>query len=92
MQAVDPFKERVKAPCIARELRVSEKSVYQWRRAWRRAGGRPCAPRGPRAATACSALSRVKIRVRATDHDVSLRDGGRPGRDRDPCGGHGSIC
>ncbi|GAA3905652.1 hypothetical protein GCM10022207_88700 [Streptomyces lannensis] len=39
MQAVDLFEERVKVPCIARELRVSEKSVYQWRRAWK-AGGR----------------------------------------------------
>ncbi len=39
MRAVDLFEERVEVPCIARELRVSEKSVYQWRRAWK-AGGR----------------------------------------------------
>ncbi|MFH9968755.1 winged helix-turn-helix domain-containing protein [Streptomyces mirabilis] len=39
MQAVGLFEERVKVPCIARELRVSEKSVHQWRRAWK-AGGR----------------------------------------------------
>ncbi|WP_316746191.1 winged helix-turn-helix domain-containing protein [Streptomyces sp. MK7] len=39
MQAVYLFEEDAKVPCIARELRVSEKSVYQWRRAWK-AGGR----------------------------------------------------
>lgn len=39
MRAVDLFEEGAKVPCIARELRVSEKSVYQWRRAWK-AGGR----------------------------------------------------
>jgi hypothetical protein len=42
--------------------------------------------------TAIAALSRVKTRVRAPDQGVSLRDGGGPGHDRDPCGGHGSIC
>jgi transposase len=39
MRAIDLFEEGVNVPCIARELRVSEKSVYQWRRAWK-AGGR----------------------------------------------------
>ncbi|MFB7493106.1 helix-turn-helix domain-containing protein [Streptomyces sp. NPDC056161] len=34
MRAVDLFEEDVEVPCIARELRVSEKSVHQWRRAW----------------------------------------------------------
>ncbi|MFE9127835.1 winged helix-turn-helix domain-containing protein [Streptomyces sp. NPDC007148] len=38
MQAVELFEERVKVPRIARELRVSEKSVYQWRRAWKTGG------------------------------------------------------
>ncbi|MDQ0988847.1 helix-turn-helix domain-containing protein [Streptomyces sp. V3I7] len=39
MRAVDRFEEGAKVPWISRELRVSEKSVYQWRRA-RKAGGR----------------------------------------------------
>ncbi|MFF3129643.1 helix-turn-helix domain-containing protein [Streptomyces sp. NPDC057908] len=39
MRAVDLFEEDGEVQCIARELRVSEKSVYQWRRSWR-AGGR----------------------------------------------------
>jgi transposase-like protein len=38
MRAVDLFEEDGEAPCIARESRVSEKSVYQWRRAWRTGG------------------------------------------------------
>lgn len=39
MRAVDLFEEDGEVPCIARELRVSEKSVYQWRRSWRTGGG-----------------------------------------------------
>jgi transposase len=39
MRAVDLFGEDVKVPCIARELWVSEKSAYRWRRSWK-AGGR----------------------------------------------------
>lgn len=38
MRAVGLFEEGVKVPWIARELRVSEKSVYQWRRAWKADG------------------------------------------------------
>ncbi|WUW93100.1 winged helix-turn-helix domain-containing protein [Streptomyces sp. NBC_01451] len=34
MRAADLFEGYVKVPCVARELRVSEKSVCQWRRAW----------------------------------------------------------
>ncbi|MET7845806.1 helix-turn-helix domain-containing protein [Streptomyces sp. NPDC005356] len=49
MRAADLFEEDVKVPCIARELRVSEKSVYLWRYAWELGGGKR---RGPRATTA----------------------------------------
>ncbi|MEU6095044.1 helix-turn-helix domain-containing protein [Streptomyces sp. NPDC047079] len=35
MRAVDLFEEGVEVPCLAGELRVSEKSVYQLRRAWK---------------------------------------------------------
>ncbi|MFI5888125.1 helix-turn-helix domain-containing protein [Streptomyces sp. NPDC051554] len=55
MRAVDPFEEKVGVSCIARKLRASEKSVYQWRRTWMT--GRREAPhsRGPSAKTAGSA-------------------------------------
>ncbi|MEU9211817.1 winged helix-turn-helix domain-containing protein [Streptomyces sp. NPDC048415] len=39
MRAVDLFEEGAKVPCISRELRVSEESGHQWRRAWK-VGGR----------------------------------------------------
>ncbi|WP_328541365.1 helix-turn-helix domain containing protein [Streptomyces sp. NBC_00371] len=41
-------KEGVEVPCIARELRVSEKSVYQWRRTWRTGGREALRSRGHR--------------------------------------------
>ncbi|MFF2199665.1 transposase [Streptomyces sp. NPDC058145] len=47
MRAVDLFEESVEVPCIARELRVSEKSVYQWRRTWRTDGREALRSRGP---------------------------------------------
>lgn len=47
MRAVDLFEEGVEVPCIARELRVSEKSVYQWRRTWRTGGRAALRSRGP---------------------------------------------
>jgi transposase len=47
MRAVDLFEEGVEVPCAARELRVSEKSVYQWRRTWRTGGRAALRSRGP---------------------------------------------
>ncbi|WP_331747798.1 winged helix-turn-helix domain-containing protein (plasmid) [Streptomyces sp. NBC_00984] len=47
MRAVDLFDEGVEVPCIARELRVSEKSVYQWRRTWRTGGREALCSGGP---------------------------------------------
>ncbi|BBJ37301.1 hypothetical protein SSPO_000190 [Streptomyces antimycoticus] len=47
MRAVGLFEEGVEVPCIARELRVSEKSVYQWRRAWRTGGRESLCSKGP---------------------------------------------
>ncbi|WP_323183034.1 helix-turn-helix domain-containing protein [Streptomyces sp. NBC_00078] len=58
MRAADLFQEGVKVSCIARELRVSEKSIYQWRRVWQsgsRAAGPRCAPWARPATTAVSA-------------------------------------
>lgn len=47
LRAADLFDEDVKVPCIARELRVSEKSVYQWRRAWEAGGREALCSKGP---------------------------------------------
>ncbi|MFJ8856383.1 helix-turn-helix domain-containing protein [Streptomyces sp. NPDC102437] len=47
MRAVDLFDGGVEALCIARKLRVSEKSVYQWRRTWRTCGREALRSRGP---------------------------------------------
>jgi transposase len=47
MRAVDLFEEGVKVPGIARELLVSEKSVYQWRRAWKAGGRKALRSKGP---------------------------------------------
>ncbi|WP_406384004.1 helix-turn-helix domain-containing protein [Streptomyces sp. NBC_00117] len=47
MRSVDLFEEGVEVPRIARELRVSEKSVYQWRRTWRTGGREALRSRGP---------------------------------------------
>jgi len=49
MRAADLFEEDVKVPLIAQELRVSEKSVYQWRRAWKAGGREALRSQGPRA-------------------------------------------
>ncbi|MFE2336586.1 winged helix-turn-helix domain-containing protein [Streptomyces coelicoflavus] len=47
LRAADLFDEDVKVLCIARELRVSEKSVYQWRRAWEAGGREELCSKGP---------------------------------------------
>jgi transposase len=47
MRAADLFEEGVEVPSIARELRVSEKSVYQWRRAWESGRREALCSKGP---------------------------------------------
>jgi transposase len=47
LQAAKMFAEDADARQIAGSLRVSTKSVYQWRRAWRAGGERALASRGP---------------------------------------------
>lgn len=47
MRAADLFEEDVKVPCVARELRVGEKSVDQWRRAWASGGREALRSQGP---------------------------------------------
>ena len=45
------FAQDADARQIARSLRVSTKSVYQWRRAWRAGGGAALASKGPGGST-----------------------------------------
>jgi transposase len=47
LQAARLFEQDVTARQIARSLRVSTKSVYQWRRAWRAGGEAALASKGP---------------------------------------------
>ncbi|MFB7919115.1 hypothetical protein [Streptomyces sp. NPDC056061] len=55
MRAVDLFDEGVEVPCIARELRVSEKSVYRGAASGGRADARRCVPEAPAATAVGSA-------------------------------------
>jgi len=47
LQAAQMFAQDMSAGQVARVLRVSMKSVYQWRRAWRAGGEAALASRGP---------------------------------------------
>ena len=47
LEAADMFAQDADARQIARSLRVSPKSVYQWRRAWRAGGEAALAAKGP---------------------------------------------
>src|ERR1700744_1656121 len=47
LQAAEMFAQDADPVQIARSLRVSTKSVYQWRRAWRSGGQEALASRGP---------------------------------------------
>ncbi|WP_435837375.1 IS630 family transposase [Streptomyces bacillaris] len=47
MQAAELFEQRVKPPEVARRLRVSVKSAYQWHQLWREGGVDALNSRGP---------------------------------------------
>ena len=47
LQAAGMFEDGARAAQVADELRVSTKSVYQWRRRWRAGGAAALASRGP---------------------------------------------
>jgi putative transposase len=47
LQAAEMFARDADPVQVARELRVSTKSVYQWRRAWRAGGPEALASKGP---------------------------------------------
>ncbi|MFE1290055.1 winged helix-turn-helix domain-containing protein [Streptomyces sp. NPDC058751] len=47
MQAAGLFEQRIKPPEVARRLRVSVKSAYQWQQLWRDGGTEALVSRGP---------------------------------------------
>ncbi|WP_395577406.1 helix-turn-helix domain-containing protein [Streptomyces sp. BK79] len=47
MQAAELFEQAIKPPEVARRLRVSLKSAYQWHQLWRDGGREALASRGP---------------------------------------------
>src|SRR4051812_33804956 len=47
MQAAGLFEQKIKAPEVARRLRVSRKSAYEWQQLWRDGGREALASRGP---------------------------------------------
>jgi transposase len=47
MQAAELFASGIAAPEVAKRLRVTPKSAYQWRRAWTAGGAAALASRGP---------------------------------------------
>ncbi|WP_432196587.1 IS630 family transposase [Streptomyces sp. bgisy027] len=47
LQAAELFEQKIKPSEVARRLRVSRKSAYQWHQMWRDGGARALASRGP---------------------------------------------
>ncbi|UYQ65356.1 IS630 family transposase [Streptomyces peucetius] len=47
LQAAELFEQKIKPPEVARRLRVSRKSAYQWHQLWRDGGREALASRGP---------------------------------------------
>jgi transposase len=47
IQAAELFAQQVKPPEVARQLRVSLKSAYQWQQLWRQGGAEELLSRGP---------------------------------------------
>ncbi|MGC0397686.1 transposase [Streptomyces sp. SAI-126] len=47
MQAAELFERKMKPVEVARRLRVSRKSAYQWHQLWRDGGVQALASRGP---------------------------------------------
>jgi len=64
LQAAQMFEQGIKPVQVARCLRVSAKSAYQWRRRWRAGGAAALASRGPGGA-ACRLSERQLARLRA---------------------------
>jgi transposase len=64
LQAAEMFVQDADARQIARSLRVSTKSVYQWRRAWRVGGDAALASKGP-GGNPCKLNGGQLVRLRA---------------------------
>jgi transposase len=64
LQATQMFQQGMTPAQVARSLRVSTKSAYQWRRRWRAGGDAALASRGPGGA-ACRLSGRQLARLRA---------------------------
>ena len=64
-QAAQMFEQEVRPVQVAQRLRVSTKSVYQWRRRWRAGGEAALASRGPGGAVCCLSSAQL-ARLRAT--------------------------
>jgi len=64
LQAASMFRQDMDARQIAKILRVSTKSVYQWRRAWRTGGDAALASRGP-GGSGCKLDEQQLARLRA---------------------------
>ncbi|MEU1036745.1 helix-turn-helix domain-containing protein [Streptomyces mirabilis] len=81
MRAADLFEEDVKVPCVARELRVGEKSVDQWRRAWASGGREALRSQGPAPPAASGVRPVSAARNRRRSSSSAGRQGGfrRPG-------------
>jgi transposase len=64
LQAAQMFEQEIRPVQVARLLRVSTKSAYQWRRRWRAGGQAALASRGP-GGVACRLCEAQLARLRA---------------------------
>ncbi|MEV7238618.1 helix-turn-helix domain-containing protein [Streptomyces sp. NPDC051020] len=78
MQAAELFEQGIKPLEVARRLRVSGKSAYQWQQLWREGGAPALASRGP-SVPARRPVPHSGLPVRRAP---SRRRGRRPGRGR----------
>lgn len=63
-EAAQMFEQGIAAPQVAQRLRVTTKSVYQWRRAWTAGGEAALASKGP-GGTACRLSTTQLDKLRA---------------------------
>ncbi|MFF8026531.1 transposase [Streptomyces sp. NPDC007896] len=69
MQAAELFEQDIKPPEVARRLRVSSKSAYQWQQMWRDGGVQALVSRGPSG-------SRCRLSPRCLERLAAYLDGG----------------
>ncbi|MFJ3099538.1 helix-turn-helix domain-containing protein [Streptomyces hydrogenans] len=71
MRAAELFEQEIKPPEVARRLRVSLKSAYQWHQLWRDGGRGALASRGPNG-------SRCRLSPRCLEKPAGIWSRGRP--------------